>query len=125
MGQLPDFEDLVILAKQDPQAFESFRQSACRQFIATAPSDHQHRLAAVQNRVEMELRRAKTPLAGLLKISCMMHDSLYQLSSKWIEFNRVTQRPSGSISRQPAVHAAVISLSEWKARSQEQTRSLH
>jgi hypothetical protein len=122
MEPLLEFEKLVALARQDPDAFENYRRSMCQQFIATVPSDHQHRLAAVQHRVEMALRRAKTPLAGLLKISSMMHDSLYQLSSKCTALNSLTLGSAHNLPRQPPTHADIISLSAWKARIQKQPR---
>ncbi|MEH6471278.1 MAG: DUF3135 domain-containing protein [Halopseudomonas sp.] len=120
MGQLPKFEELVALADRDPEAFESFRQTACQQFIATTPNTHRRRLAAIQNRVEMELKRAKTPMAGLLRVSGMMHDCLYQLSNKLIEFNH-----PGSIARSPTPRAEVINLLEWKELRQTPQDQLH
>ena len=125
MAQLPEFEQLVTLAERDPEAFEKFRQNACQQFIATVPSSHRQRLTAVQHRVETELSRAKTPLAGLLKVSCMMHDSLYELSSKWIEFNRIAHRPLNSTQVQPASRAEIINLHDWKVRSQKHQTNPH
>ncbi len=125
MGDIPKFETLIELAQRDPEALEKFRQMACQQFIATTPCTHHQRLAAVQNRVEWEIRRAKSPMAGLIKVSGMMHDSLYQLSSKWIEFNSVSQRTTDSSSSQTSKSAKIINFVEWKDRLQQRQGSLH
>ncbi len=116
MLSLPEFEQLVTLAQDDPDAFERFRQSFCQSFIATAPRNHQHRLTAVQNRVDMVLSRAKTPLAGLITVSGMMHDSLYQLSSKWLEFDRQLKHPCPHAPLKSARAAEVVNLQDWKAQ---------
>ena len=125
MAPLPEFEQLVTLAERDPEAFEKMRQTACQQFIATVPKAHRQRLTAVQHRVEMEIRRAKTPLAGLLKVSCMMHDSLYELTSKWIEFNRFAHRPFNPTQTQPSSRAEIINFQDWKVRSQKHQSNPH
>lgn len=125
MAPLPEFEQLVALAKRDPEAFERFRQATCQQFIATTPHNHRHRLAAVQNRVEMALSRAKTPLAGLIKVSGMMHDSLYQLSSKWLEFDRELKHESNPASLNSTTGAAIISLHDWKEQQHKHAGPLH
>ncbi len=118
MGQLPAFDDLVALADKDPEAFERFRQQTCQQFIETIPNKHQHRLKAVQNRVEMELNHAKTPMAGLLRVSSMMHDSFYRLTTKLVQVNRLAKGEISSISTPPSAPAEIVSLSEWKATVQ-------
>lgn len=82
MEQLPAFDELVALADTDPEAFDILRQRACQQYIQTTPRAHRHKLRAVQHRVEVTLQRAKNPIAGVIKLSAMMHDSLYQLSTK-------------------------------------------
>jgi len=115
MGQLPDFEALVALADKDPIAFERFRQQTCQQFIETLPNKHQHRLRAVQNRVEMELNRAKTPMAGLLRVSSMMHDSFYRLTIKLEQIDKLAHGELSSIQDPRSAPAEIINLSAWKA----------
>ncbi len=82
MTRLPCFDDLKVMADQDPEGFEQFRRQSCQDFIRCLPKHHRQRLKAVQFRVDYELSKAKNPMAGLVKISGMMHDSFYQLTEK-------------------------------------------
>ena len=115
MGQLPAFDDLMELADKDPKAFDDFRQHTCQQFIQSTPSTHRGRLLAIQNRVEVALKRAKTPLAGVLKISGMMHDSLHQLSDKLVEFHYLAEHHT-RCNPPPAKSAEIIEFNDWRAK---------
>jgi len=77
--QLPNFDDLVKLAKTDPEALEAFRQQAIEDLINSAPVPHQRRLRGLQFQVDMERQKAKNPLDSCVRISRMMHDSFAKL----------------------------------------------
>ena len=119
MAELPAFEQLMEMADKDPQAFDEFRRSTCQAFIDNTPHQHHHRLRAVQHRVDIEIHRAKTPMAGLLRVSGMMHDSLHRLSSKLVEFRRLTY--SGTAFDVPSCtnKAEVIDLREYARQTQQ------
>lgn len=125
MGQLPAFEELIELADKDPEAFECFRQQACQAFIETTPSTHQHRLRAVQNRVEMALDRAKTPMARLLRLSTMMQESFFQLSAKLEEVDLLAQGKIAQLPPPIETMAEVVNLDDWKAQSTAIDKPLH
>jgi hypothetical protein len=113
MGQLPAFEELVELADKDPEAFDAFRQQTCRQYIQSTAGRQQHRLLAIQNRVEMTLRRAKTPLEGIISISNMMYDSLGKLDNKLQEIQRTSENRPFQV--EPKRRAQIIELERWRA----------
>ena len=117
MTQLPCFETLKKLASQDPEAFEEFRQQSCLAYIETIPTPHRNRLRAVQFRVDYEIRKAKTPMAGLVKVSGMMHESFYRMSRKLNQFTELVSDPDYSL---PAEKIAnVVVLSEWSPRPKD------
>lgn len=70
-----DFDEWQLLAMQDPDAFEQRRQDCITDLIERAPLPRQRRLRGLQFRIDMERRRARTPLGACIKISAMMWDS--------------------------------------------------
>ena len=71
-----DFEAWARLAREDPEAFESARRRVIEAFIDSAPAHRRRRLQGLQFRVDLERRRARTPLAACIRISGMMWDSV-------------------------------------------------
>lgn len=83
--ELPAFDDLVTLAQDDPEALEDLRMRLVNAVIASAPPHLQPRLRGLQFRIDMERRRAKTPMAACLKISAMMHETFERLRLALLE----------------------------------------
>ncbi|MEZ5558323.1 MAG: DUF3135 domain-containing protein [Pseudomonadales bacterium] len=78
--RLPAFDVLVDMARNDPQGLETLRRSLTDAVIATASNETaRRRLRGLQFRVDMERRRAGTPLAATIRISEMMCHSLADL----------------------------------------------
>ena len=79
-SRLPGFDTLVDMARNDPDRLESLRRSLTDAVIAEAScEDTRRRLQGLQFRVDMERRRAATPLAATIRISEMMARSLADL----------------------------------------------
>lgn len=78
--QLPPFEELAELAKNDPVALEQLRVKFSEALIASAPEAAQARLRGLQFQIDAQRRAAKNPVAACIRISAMMHDSLQQLN---------------------------------------------
>ena len=71
-----DFDEWSRLAKSDPAAFEARRLALIEEYLGQfAPLD-QRRLRGLQFRIDMERRRARTPMAACLRLSSMMWDSV-------------------------------------------------
>jgi hypothetical protein len=80
MPRLPAFDVLVDMARNDPQGLETLRRSLTDAVIAAASNETtRKRLQGLQFRVDMERRRATTPLAATIRISEMMCRSLADL----------------------------------------------
>ncbi|MBL4608056.1 MAG: DUF3135 domain-containing protein, partial [Pseudomonadales bacterium] len=65
--------------KHDIQEFEALRTKLCDELINSAPTAKRRRLRGIQFQVDMERRRAATPLAACIRISEMMHSSFDEL----------------------------------------------
>lgn len=71
-----DFDEWSRLAKTDPAAFEARRLALIEEYLDQFPPLDQRRLRGLQFRIDMERRRARTPMAACLRLSSMMWDSL-------------------------------------------------
>lgn len=90
--RLPAFEVLVDMARNDPEGLETLRRSLTNAVIATASSeDSRRRLKGLQFRVDLERRRAPTPLAATIRISEMMCRSLADLHASFVTTEGVEQ----------------------------------
>ncbi len=76
---LPEFDQLREMAQNNPEGLEQLRRELVDQFIQGAPEAYRRKLRGLQFRVDMERRRAKTPMAACIAISGMMHDSFDRL----------------------------------------------
>lgn len=78
--KLPAFDVLVDMARNDPQKLENLRLKLTQRVIDGATTEQKRkRLEGLQFRVDLERRRARSPLAAAIKISEMMCHSLADL----------------------------------------------
>ncbi len=78
--KLPAFDVLVDMARNDPQKLENLRLRLTRSVIEGAATEQKRkRLEGLQFRVDLERKRARSPLAAAIKISEMMCHSLADL----------------------------------------------
>lgn len=78
--KLPDFDTLLAMHRDDPAALDKLREELTGDIVRTASTDTQRRLAGLQFRINMELRRAGNPTAAFLKLSDMMQESFSELN---------------------------------------------
>lgn len=74
-----NFERWSRMAGDDPAAFERARLEAIEAVIAAAPEDTRQRLRALQSRIDLERRRAGSPLGSCVRISALMWDRFHDL----------------------------------------------
>lgn len=79
MKDLPEFEEMMRLAKENPEELERIRQSAVEDLIQNAPEEHQRRLRGLQFQVDMEREKAKNPMDSCVRVSRLMHESFSKL----------------------------------------------
>ena len=78
--ETPDFDQLLLMAKSDPEAFESQRKEMCESLIDQAPEQYKRRLRGIQFQIDMAREKSPSSMASCVKISQMMHESFDKLS---------------------------------------------
>lgn len=81
--QIPDFDTLVALYKQDPEAFNQLRRYLLRNAVDEAPAIHRDSLQQLLDRMETARDNAATPTEAAFTAFRMMQDSVNQLHSVW------------------------------------------
>ncbi|SDK27644.1 Protein of unknown function [Ferrimonas sediminum] len=81
MITLPSFDEMMRMAKEEPQALEALRTNAIEQTIANAKADNQPQLRALQHRIDVTITRASNPCQSMVQLSNMMHDKLALLNT--------------------------------------------
>ena len=71
-----DFDEWSRLADNDPDTFEIKRKSLLDDFLSQFSEHRQRRLRGLQFQIDMERRRAKTPMAACIRLSDMMWESV-------------------------------------------------
>ena len=74
-----DIDEWQRLAREDPAEFERRRQATIEALIVQAPPEHRERLRRLQSRIDLERRRAKTPLGATVRLQSMMWERFGQL----------------------------------------------
>ncbi|ODC03807.1 hypothetical protein BFW38_09900 [Terasakiispira papahanaumokuakeensis] len=77
---LPCFDTLMEMAQQDPQALEALRQKLSDEIVEQSNQKQRRKLEQLRFRIEGERYRATTPLASCIRLSSLMHDTLYHLN---------------------------------------------
>lgn len=70
--ELPCFDELSRLARDDPQALEALRGELVDECIGNAPEHLRLKLRRLQFRVDGVRRRSRTPLAAAVKLNVLM-----------------------------------------------------
>lgn len=81
--RLPDFDTLVALYSDSPEAFEQLRRQLLADAVDAAPVRHRPALEKVLVRIEEARSAAGTPMEAALVASRMMHESLGSLAVAW------------------------------------------
>jgi len=103
-SQLPEFDVLVDMARHDPERLEALRVSLSEDIIRSAPNEKtRKRLKGLQFQVDMERRKARSPMAACIKISEMMCHSLKDL-------HRSMVAPEEIESKQTPTNAKILPL---------------
>ena len=96
-------DNLFAWAESDPDLLDEWFDQQVNDLIAGAPEKHRRKLRGLQFKIDMERKKAKTPMAACITISRLMYDSFYELHS--------TLQHGGPISHQkPARNASVVDL---------------
>ncbi|MEO8600136.1 MAG: DUF3135 domain-containing protein [bacterium] len=81
--QLPDFDMLTSLYRDDPEAFEAFRHHVLREVVDAAPPSQRPTLELLLNHLDAVRAEAATPLEATIIAFRMMQNSVWQLHTLW------------------------------------------
>ena len=94
-----DLEQWQQLARDDPEQFERQRKEAIESLIAQAPVELRGRLRALQCRIDLERRRAKSPLEATMRLQSMMWERFAQLREALLSLTAESYTPAPSRER--------------------------
>ncbi|GHD67390.1 DUF3135 domain-containing protein [Jeongeupia chitinilytica] len=77
---LPDFDTLAALYRQDPGAFEALRSSLLHQALDDVEAPRRQRIEALLNRIDLHRQRARNPLHAAVIAHEMMWTSFLALN---------------------------------------------
>lgn len=106
---LPSVDELIELAKRDPEGLENLRKQQIEQLITAAPEKLQNRLRGLQFQIDSRRRLHKSPMGACLMISDMMLDSL----------GRLNEALHGSITHTPPKEARAASVLKFPAAANQ------
>lgn len=95
---LPSFDELRSMAEQRPEDLERLRERMINEILEDLPEPRRRRLLGLIFRIELERKRAKTPMQACLKISQMMMDSVCELRDVMLN-GPPTHRPESTQAR--------------------------
>lgn len=102
---LPDFDELMALAKSNPEAFAQFKHDMCEEMILSASVEMQERLWAQQSHIDRVVGSCKNPNHANVVL-------MRELVSQMVKFQDVLDGDVSDIDNQPS--AQVIPLDEWR-----------
>ncbi|MCC7549430.1 MAG: DUF3135 domain-containing protein [Burkholderiales bacterium] len=116
-----DFEPeyWLKLAQEDPQEFERARLQVIEDLIASAPPAMQDRLRGLQCRIDLERRKAKTPLGAAIRLQSLMWDRFESLRAALNDLRDMDLQAEPP-ARRPAPCAEVIPFTRARREESEQ-----
>ncbi|WP_373185663.1 DUF3135 domain-containing protein [Halopseudomonas sp.] len=90
--RLPSFDELKIMAQEEPEALEELRQRLTAQLIQNASPRGRRRLQGLAFVIDAERRKAHNPMQACIRLSQMMLDSAVELQAS-LDLLRTTTRP--------------------------------
>ncbi|HEY8609209.1 MAG TPA: DUF3135 domain-containing protein [Noviherbaspirillum sp.] len=80
---LPDFDALLAIHREDPEAFEHFRRHLLREAVDAAPPAHRQSLEELLVRIEAARASARDPVEAAAIAFRLMRASVERLQDSW------------------------------------------
>jgi Protein of unknown function (DUF3135) len=81
MSSFPSIDQIIELARTNPEKLESIRKQEIETLINNAPSHMQRRLRGLQFQIDCKRQTHPNPMGACLAISAMMLDSLHRMNN--------------------------------------------
>lgn len=88
-ARFPDFDMLMALYQDDPEAFEAFRSHLLHDAVHAAPPGQRPALELLVGRLDAARMNAGTPIEAAMAAFRMMQESVAQLHVIWSQTRRV------------------------------------
>lgn len=87
--RFPDFDMLMTLHQDDPEAFEAFRRHLLHDAVYAAPPAQRPALELLVGRLDAARMNASTPMEAAMTAFRMMQESVAQLHVIWRQTRQV------------------------------------
>jgi len=128
-NRIPDHETLARFARDDPAAYEAWRERMIDALIESAPARLKARLRGLQWRVDWIRKRSGSALGSTLRINELMWDSFHTLNDCWQDLASLTSGKGGrdpsNCPEQPEAQksARIIELQQHRKPAPSPTKS--
>ncbi|MCG9723806.1 DUF3135 domain-containing protein [Vibrio brasiliensis] len=102
---LPSFDELMELARSNPEAFTQFKHEMCEEMILSASEEMQERLWAQQSHIDRVVGSCKNPNHANVVL-------MRELVSQMVKFQDILDGDVVDLDDQPS--AQVIPLDDWR-----------
>lgn len=103
--KMPDFNELLRLAKEEPDALEALRKQYTEQLLASAPAESLQRLQGIAFVLDAKRRTAHSPAEACKAMSELMLERLKMLHANFEDIKDMTTIAlEASAKRLPAAH---------------------
>lgn len=105
-----DFDEWMMLAKNDPEKFEEERRKRIELFFNNVPEERLQRLKGLQWQIDQTRKLAGSPMASCIAISNMMWDSVNRLQEHQYELVNLATGKAPRPEKKESVSAKIIPL---------------
>lgn len=105
-----DFDEWMMLAKNDPDKFEEQRRQRIESFFNNVPEDKIQRLRGLQWQIDQARKLASTPMASCIAISNMMWESVNRLQEQQYELVNLATGKAQKPEKKAPVSAKILPL---------------
>lgn len=101
---LPTFDELMVLAQDNPEAFNRFKQEMCQEMIQSASEEMRDRLWAQQSHIDRVVGQCKNP----------NHTNVVLMRELVSQVGKFHEALEGDIRHKDPNDVEVILLDEWR-----------
>ncbi|NRB68588.1 MAG: DUF3135 domain-containing protein [Vibrio sp.] len=101
---LPTFDELMVLAQDNPEAFNRFKQEMCQEMIQSASEEMRDRLWAQQSHIDRVVGQCKNP----------NHTNVVLMRELVSQVGKFHEALEGDVRDKSVQDGEVILLDEWR-----------
>lgn len=94
---LPDFNEMARMAKEEPEKLEKIRKNLVDQVIKSAPEENRLKLRGLQNRIDLIKQGSNNNLDSANKLFKEMMSSFDKLNEELNNFSNTQSKPQKNV----------------------------